>query len=371
MSEALSLPPGHGLAAGRYTVPPGASAEHGNVVVSCPTGDSVCVVNVAADGAATYDKTGGIPAVMAVYEPWVLPSSHGLVAGRYTVQPGASEVHGNGNVVVLCPAGGNPCIVAVAADGTAAYDKTGGVPAALAKPEELPELPLQRSLHAAQAPLVDLDDTLHVGADVAPSADQLAAAGRHNGVAVSYDRLRDGAGADEIIAYLNQQLDLQGAAPGFTPFSVQPTVRLAEGTSDALADYTLRAIQLINAALPPEKRILFSSDPAPPLAALEEVPEEEIFIDFAPWKDWNVPDKPPFGEAAGIANIQREDLENVKSHIWIEPAETVERIEQSEGQVREAYDNFTLSVVVHELIHAIGMNGHVDRAFCKTVEVVY
>ena len=126
----LSLPAGHGLAAGQFTVQPGASDKHGNVVVSCPAGGSACIVDVAADGTATYDRTGGVPSVMAAYGLWELPSGHGLVAGQFTVQPRASDKHGN--VVVSCPAGGSACIVDVTAGGTATYDQTGGVPTVVA-----------------------------------------------------------------------------------------------------------------------------------------------------------------------------------------------------------------------------------------------
>lgn len=57
----LPLPPGHGLGAGEISVAPGQSMEHGNVVVSCPAGGNACVLNVAADGSAFYDGTGGMP----------------------------------------------------------------------------------------------------------------------------------------------------------------------------------------------------------------------------------------------------------------------------------------------------------------------
>ena len=59
----LPLPPGHGLTVGEITVLPGESMEHGNVEVSCPAGDQACVLNVAADGSASYDRNGGIPAL--------------------------------------------------------------------------------------------------------------------------------------------------------------------------------------------------------------------------------------------------------------------------------------------------------------------
>ena len=61
----LTLPSGHGVAAGEITVPAGVSAEHGNVVLSCPAGGGACVVTVASDGTASFDRTGGVPAVTA------------------------------------------------------------------------------------------------------------------------------------------------------------------------------------------------------------------------------------------------------------------------------------------------------------------
>ena len=59
----LPLPPGHGLTVGEITVPPGQSMEHGNVVVSCPAGGQACVLNAAADGSASYERMGGMPAL--------------------------------------------------------------------------------------------------------------------------------------------------------------------------------------------------------------------------------------------------------------------------------------------------------------------
>ena len=121
-----SLPSGHGLAAGEIRVAPGASEERGNVVVSCPARGAACVVTVAADGTASYERTGGTPSVVAAYGSWSLPSGHGLAAGEIRVAPGASEERGN--VVVSCPARGAACVVTVAADGTASYERTGGTP---------------------------------------------------------------------------------------------------------------------------------------------------------------------------------------------------------------------------------------------------
>lgn len=57
----LPLPAGHGLSAGEFTIPAGASEEHGHVVVSCPAGGPDCVFTVADDGSASYAETGGMP----------------------------------------------------------------------------------------------------------------------------------------------------------------------------------------------------------------------------------------------------------------------------------------------------------------------
>ena len=270
-----------------------------------------------------------------------LPSHHGLAAGRFTVQPGAADERGN--VVVSCPPGGGACVINVAADGSATYDGTGGVPTVmLATPEEFPALPPQRAAQAAQAPIVDLDGSLHVGSDVAPSTDQLTAAGTHDGMAVSYGRVRDGVGADELIAYLNQRLDLGDEPPGFQTFAGQPIVHLTEAASDELANDTLRAIQLINAALPRDSRLLFRSDPAPPRTPLEipwgDIPEGQIFVDFSS------PENP--GHPAGTAYSQTQAARRIRSYVLINPADTVdalelqthstqERREQSESQLNE------------------------------------
>ena len=63
------------------------------MVVSCPAGGPACVVTVAADGTASYDRTGGVPGVMAAYGAWALPSGHGLMAGTITVAAGGSAEH--------------------------------------------------------------------------------------------------------------------------------------------------------------------------------------------------------------------------------------------------------------------------------------
>lgn len=66
----VGLPAGHGLAAGEIRVAAGTSEEHGNVVVTCPAGGGACVVTVTADGTALYDRAGGVPSVRPRYASW-------------------------------------------------------------------------------------------------------------------------------------------------------------------------------------------------------------------------------------------------------------------------------------------------------------
>ena len=60
------------------------------MVVSCPAGGGACVVTVAADGTASYHRTGGTPGVMAAYGPWTLPANHGLRADFTELQSWAA-----------------------------------------------------------------------------------------------------------------------------------------------------------------------------------------------------------------------------------------------------------------------------------------
>ena len=63
------------------------------------------------------------------------------------------------------------------------------------------KLPLQTAVHAIQAPIVDLDRRLHVGANVAAPSGDLPNVAVHGNASVSHGTIRDGVGAEELIAY--------------------------------------------------------------------------------------------------------------------------------------------------------------------------
>ena len=143
------------------------------------------------------------------------------------------------------------------------------------------------SFSATRPPTVDLDGVLYVGAAVAPEPDTLVPGRERNGVAVSSGEVQDGESAERVAEYLAQLVDDRSGSrtAGLPTLSEAPIVRLAEGTSEELAAWVEHTIQLINTALPAGKRIVLSPEPAPPLTALADVPEGQVFIDFAPSKD--------------------------------------------------------------------------------------
>ena len=133
------------------------------------------------------------------------------------------------------------------------------------------------------APIVELDGVVHVGADVAPQVGQLAAGGTRHGASVSSGSVQDGVGRARVVSYLRDHV--RAGWVGLKTFTGRPVVRLAGGTSAEFIEYAERAVQLINAALPYGKRVLLGGNPAPALAVVQDVPDGEIHIDFTPWAD--------------------------------------------------------------------------------------
>ena len=141
---------------------------------------------------------------------------------------------------------------------------------------------------ATRAPSVDLDGTRYVGAGVAPEAGALSPARERNGVAVSFGEVQDGESAERVVEYLAEQTRggrFGRSATGLPTFAEPPMLRIAEGTSEELVAYTMRAVEVVNAALPADRRIVVGTEPAPIRTAIDDVPDGQIFIDFTPAHD--------------------------------------------------------------------------------------
>ena len=233
---------------------------------------------------------------------------------------------------------------------------------------EAPGLPLQTALLARQAPLINLDGQLHVGADVAAPAGVLSVVGVHGDASVSHGPIRDGVGAAEVIAYLQadavsydtpvdgDDADVQLIPGGLVVrfAATPPTVHVADGTPAALVDETVRVVQAINTALPPVWQLGISPDP---IAAGTPGPADgEILVTFAPQASWPAEAVLPGDADIGLAEpryaiVPTGDpevpwrVEIVAGRIWVDPSET-------EGVER-------LGVIAHEFLHLLGRN-HVD-----------
>ena len=256
----------------------------------------------------------------------------------------------------------------------------------------------ENEFSATQAPIVNFEGSWHVGADIAPAADQLTAGIDYNGVAVSSGRMQDGESADRVIGYLETHVgggqSQAGAGftfgsgiPGLPTFPDRPIVRIAEGTSDKFASFARRAVEHINTALPYDERIVLGNDPAPPLTAIADIPDGQLFIDFAPSaEDWNLANSNYRPGAVGIAEFdafqefnhqaQRREYRRMRaSHVWFDAerilneawvlnpdTQIYEKVVLDAPVVDPVYrvypDEDVFSIMVHELLHALGFPGH-------------
>ena len=233
-----------------------------------------------------------------------------------------------------------------------------------------PVLPMQEPTHATQAPVLDLDNVLHVGAAAGPAVDALPPAAHHGGASVHHGELPNSVTRAELVAYLHEDAISYvptGVEAGFAEqlfpdglllrFAADPPiVRAAEGTPPALVDEAVRVVQILNMALPRDWQIGFGDEPGP--AGTAELGPSEVIIAFAAQEDWPEEVRPPEGEDIGLALPGYElyatgdpdrpfNLEITGGRIWIDPTRT-------EGDER-------LGVIAHELIHVLGRD-HPDPA---------
>ena len=245
-----------------------------------------------------------------------LPSDHGLSAGTFTVVPGGSEELGN--VLVSCPAGGSACVVTVAADGTASYDRTGGAPSVI-----------------SATSVVNVE--FRYRADN-PSAARLA----------DYFRVFLGGMNDSKSQYRE---------PGFARFAQPPTIRLMDGGSTKQRALLHHAVGLINRELPRHLHLRIGSD-APHIghvadtsgdANTDSIPNGQMFVYFA---DAQSAGATP--NSGGYANTRftfdRSKNPWVKqsldaSFVWVTNDAAI-----SEQQ--------RLGILLHEMMHALGFYAH-------------
>ena len=224
----------------------------------------------------------------------------------------------------------------------------GGSGTAVVRPAKLPDLPLQFAATASNAPVLYVGSSLHVGADVAPPANRLTPSAVHGDVRVSHGRVTDGIGADELVAYLSADGEVSeyNSTAGVKRFgTTPPTVRVVAGTSAQFLDETVRAVQLINAALPHDWQIRFNPIPGP--AGADRAGRGEILVEFLRREDWPIDYAATSPMAVGFSHWWSSHTgEILDARVWVD-------------NTRIGNDVDRMETVVHELIHAFG-RGHPD-----------
>ena len=201
-----------------------------------------------------------------------------------------------------------------------------------------------------------------MGAGVKPEANQLGAVRQDGDTVISSGHVRDGAGREAVIAFMGQFIEnfsqLHEDEPSLRTWASPPVVRVAEGTTPRQTDYAVQAVQIINAYLPRENRLRFSSAPSPAGVGTFEVDEGEIFIDFAPHRRWNPPSRLVYRGVTRTVPLSTAEYEGglvtfVKMHsarIWI-----------NEDRLGQFTDEANILLLAHELLHALGLQpGHPD-----------
>ncbi len=225
----------------------------------------------------------------------------------------------------------------------------------------LPGLPLQSAWDSENSPVLYVGRNIHVGADVAPSPEDLHQPVHHDDIAVSHGTLADGIGINELIDYLEHDTTrIFSADEGdividrFEPRP--PTIRIAQGATVQMRDETIRAVQLINAALPRDWQLHVSNVPGTPGA--EPPTDAYILIQFLPREEWPNGANGNFVGLTSVTNtLERDGLEYQIvarfSRILVDHTRTT-------GRDR-------MDTLVHEIIHSLGRDHPDPEMFPDTI----
>ena len=214
-----------------------------------------------------------------------------------------------------------------------------------------PGLPALMPAQGKNAPIVFRTDGVQVGGDVRPARNALSPAGRHGEVAISTGRVRDGENADRVLDILKKHAVVRlSSDPGnlyLRIFEIDPVIRIRETTPDRYIDEVVRVVQLINTALPYNKRMTVSPErawhPVPPDAPIwvNYIPDGHIFVGIAPQDTWPQLERPP----VRVAGVQVGDSSG--TYIWLNTNLLTNR-----AHIRK--------VLAHEIGHAIGTTAHIE-----------
>ena len=148
--------------------------------------------------------------------------------------------------------------------------------------------------------------------------------------------------------------------PGLVRFSSPPTVRMARTTTEherALAHY---AVALINRALPYERHLTIGADAPTGIAGewedgLPNIPDGQIVVEFL--------SSAPQGGRPGTEALGHQDVQteyDASQARWEKTRLRAASVEMDRRVFHGRPDHQTISVLVHELLHGLGLQGHVS-----------
>ena len=145
--------------------------------------------------------------------------------------------------------------------------------------------------------------------------------------------------------------------PGLVRFAEPPTVRLAEGTTAEQRGLVLYSVAMVNRWLPYDQHVRIGSD-APALAAIEDIPDGQIFIGF--YHGLAVPHEENRASGRSTADVDVETRWDAQQGRWEKRSMRAAHVLVDWDWVR--WDPDRRSAVFHELLHALGLPGHVRNA---------
>ena len=214
-------------------------------------------------------------------------------------------------------------------------------------------IPLQRPEHAQQSPITEIEtrgtgpDIVYVGAPIAPvQGGTPLHSTSHKGMPVKVLSVRDGTPKERLAAYLYDDLGQTGGV--LRRFVKPPTVRIGAGASAEDIDATVRAVQIINSALPNDWQLSVSS--VPERTGVHQAKSGEILVVFAAFNDWPRAWRSGCEDAIGCARA----VPSTRQRGGVDRGEVfIDRRWQGDPAV--------VATVAHEILHAMG-RPHADYA---------
>ncbi|MCY4497852.1 MAG: hypothetical protein OXC14_11255, partial [Rhodospirillaceae bacterium] len=180
----------------------------------------------------------------------------------------------------------------------------------------------------------------------------LPVVGTRGDVEVRHGRLSDGVGEDVVSAYLSE------AVSGVVQrYSVPPRLRIIGPASADDMDRTIRAVQLVNAALPEEARVRVGA-PQPGFSLRDRVTGTGSFQGPGEGR----------GNSIDVEFVPAGDYRrgsNSAAVTWGWPLGRYAYIQFNMGANSYPRDHEAITLLAHEIMHALGVDNHVSSNFAS------